>query len=590
MKKFKGFKSSFLYRYMIYFVVMIIIPIICTWWLYEKVLNLYYTENTLATQQINLENSLTLLESSLNATANAFVALGGNQEVSYYVEYRPNKSNMMYGTYRRVSDFCEELHVMTPYLTSLKIYCDSPLPIYAYPFVRMEKLTMEEEFMSKLEDASMGEIVWRIVDSDSEDFPEIFAYKKLYAENYLKCIGYMEIQLSSHLLSDYFEMVSSLSDDARSVLTLYHGDTPIYSSSAEESEPISYEDIESGYESLLTENQYRNYLKIPELNLCLIRSGRLLDVNVLHSSNIPSVLSSVILILLLLLFIAFFMNIVSLSKRILAFSSFIRYSNPEKLLPFYPAGKAVQRADELDVLIDTYNTLIQENNSLISQIQKMELFTQDARFHALQGQIHPHFIYGTLETIRMTALQNKDKEAASMIFSLSSLIRYSMSISSKAVTLKDELEIARHYLMIQKMRFDERIDYAFHVDEKLLEMEIPSFILQPILENAIVYGVSQTLDKCTLTVNAYEEENHIGIVVSNTGLPITKQRLQEVNELLSGEVSVEDFKGKRNGLALNNIRERLNIFFNGRASVRLALQEGCTAAVITVEKEIAEKL
>lgn len=585
MKKFKGFKSSFLYRYMIYFVVMIIIPIICTWWLYEKVLNLYYTENTLATQQINLENSLTLLESSLNATANAFVALGGNQEVSYYVEYRPNKSNMMYGTYRRVSDFCEELHVMTPYLTSLKIYCDSPLPIYAYPFVRMEKLTMEEEFMSKLEDASMGEIVWRIVDSDSEDFPEIFAYKKLYAENYLKCIGYMEIQLSSHLLSDYFEMVSSLSDDARSVLTLYHGDTPIYSSSAEESEPISYEDIESGYESLLTENQYRNYLKIPELNLCLIRSGRLLDVNVLHSSNIPSVLISVILILLLLLFIAFFMNIVSLSKRILAFSSFIRYSNPEKLLPFYPAGKAVQRADELDVLIDTYNTLIQENNSLISQIQKMELFTQDARFHALQGQIHPHFIYGTLETIRMTALQNKDKEAASMIFSLSSLIRYSMSISSKAVTLKDELEIARHYLMIQKMRFDERIDYAFHVDEKLLEMEIPSFILQPILENAIVYGVSQTLDKCTLTVNAYEEENHIGIVVSNTGLPITKQRLQEVNELLSGEVSVEDFKGKRNGLALNNIKERLVIFFGDRASIRLVLQDECTSTVITIEKK-----
>ncbi|MBO5070298.1 MAG: histidine kinase [Roseburia sp.] len=585
MKKFKGFKSSFLYRYMIYFVVMIIIPIICTWWLYEKVLNLYYTENTLATQQINLENSLTLLESSLNATANAFVALGGNQEVSYYVEYRPNKSNMMYGTYRRVSDFCEELHVMTPYLTSLKIYCDSPLPIYAYPFVRMEKLTMEEEFMSKLEDASMGEIVWRIVDSDSEDFPEIFAYKKLYAENYLKCIGYMEIQLSSHLLSDYFEMVSSLSDDARSVLTLYHGDTPIYSSSAEESEPISYEDIESGYESLLAENQYRNYLKIPELNLCLIRSGHLLDVNVLHSSNIPSVLISVILMLLLLLFIAFFMNIVSLSKRILAFSSFIRYSNPEKLSPFHPEGKAVRSADELDVLIDTYNTLIQENNSLISQIQKMELFTQDARFQALQGQIHPHFIYGTLETIRMTALQNKDKEAASMIFSLSSLIRYSMSISSKAVTLKDELEIARHYLTIQKMRFDERIDYAFHVDEKLLEMEIPSFILQPILENAIVYGVSQTLDKCTLTVNAYEEETHIGIVVSNTGLPITKQRLQEVNELLSGEVSVEDFKGKRNGLALNNIKERLVIFFGDRASIRLVLQDECTSTVITIEKK-----
>ena len=87
----------------------------------------------------------------------------------------------------------------------------------------------------------------------------------------------------------------------------------------------------------------------------------------------------------------------------------------------------------------------------------MELLSQNARYQALQGQIHPHFIYGTLEAIRMTALQNKDREVASMIFSLSALIRYSISISPKAVTLKDEVEIASHYLNIQKIRFDERL-------------------------------------------------------------------------------------------------------------------------------------
>lgn len=254
-------------------------------------------------------------------------------------------------------------------------------------------------------------------------------------------------------------------------------------------------------------------------------------------------------------------------------------------MPFQPERKAEQRGDELDVLVDTYNLLIKEKDSLISQVQKMELFSQDARFHALQGQIHPHFIYGTLETIRMTAMQNKDKEVADMIFSLSSLLRYSMCISSKAVTLKNELEIARHYLTIQRMRFDDRIEYAFHVEEKLLDMEMPSFILQPILENAIVYGVSQTLDSCSLTVDAHEEEERVVLIISNSGLPITEQRLREVNELLSGEVSVEDFKGKRNGLALNNIKERLTIFFGGRASIRLTLQEERTATEIRIEKE-----
>lgn len=129
MGNLKRFRASFLYRYVIYFVFLIILPIFLAWWVYEKVLYFYYAENTVATRQINMENSLSLLESSLEATENILVALKGNQEILYYMEYRPEKPNMMYGTFKRVNTFCEELHLMTPYLHSLKIYCDSPLPI-----------------------------------------------------------------------------------------------------------------------------------------------------------------------------------------------------------------------------------------------------------------------------------------------------------------------------------------------------------------------------------------------------------------------------------------------------------------------------
>lgn len=85
-------------------------------------------------------------------------------------------------------------------------------------------------------------------------------------------------------------------------------------------------------------------------------------------------------------------------------------------------------------------------------------------------------------------------------------------------------------------------------------------------------------------MDASEEDNCIILSISNTGLPITKQRLQEVNELLSGGGAVEAFKGNRNGLALNNIKERIAIFYGGRASIKLALHEGRTATVITIEK------
>ena len=580
-----GKKKSLFYRLLVAFIFLIIIPILSCWLIYEKVLSNYYRENILTARQVNMENSLSLLDSSLDAVNNAFVAIGGNQEVIYYLDYRSGKSNMPYGTLNRIKYLCKELNTMTPYLNSLKIYSDSPLVIYASPLVKLEKF-QQEDIMNALETVDFKENIWQVAPVENEDFPSIYGYRKLYTETYLRGIGYMEVQLSSDLLKDYFDLLSELIGDSRAVLTLYHGNREIYSTSPEEMENILVEGKESGYEIMLSQNQYRNYLRIPELNLYVVCSGYLSDLNIMPSQNIPSLFISVIILLLMVLFLIFFMIIVSLSKRIVAFSTFIRNSDSDNLLPFQPGKKPVQRKDELDSLIETYNSLIKRNNTLISKIEKMELFTQAARFQALQEQIHPHFIYGTLETIRMTALQNKDTEAASMIFSLSTLLRYSMAISTKAVTLKDELEIARHYLEIQKMRFDNRIKYVFRVDEKLLDMEMPSFVLQPILENAIVYGVAQTLEPCTLTVEACEEDNCIILSISNTGLPITEKRLQEVNQLLSGSVLVEMFKGKRNGLALNNIKERIAIFYGGRASIQLALHEGRTATVITIEKII----
>lgn len=140
--------------------------------------------------------------------------------------------------------------------------------------------------------------------------------------------------------------------------------------------------------------------------------------------------------------------------------------------------------------------------------------------------------------------------------------------------------------MIQKIRFDDRMDYVFQIDDELLDLELPSFLLQPVLENAIVYGISNTLDHCDITINVSQKEHDILLSVSNTGLPIAPERLEEINSLLCGNTPIESFHSRNNGLALHNIRERLNIFFHGQASIRLALGDNCTTTIITIRKEI----
>lgn len=584
MKENSGVKTSFLNHMVISFIFMIVIPVLVSWWIYENVLKYYYLENTLKAQQNNLEKSISLLDSSLDAVSNMFVALEGNSDLTYYLDYNSGKSNMLFRNFENVKKFCEEMYMMNSYLERVRIYCDSPLVIYADPFVKTEHMMIEEEVQKELEQVGFQETVWCAVNSDTETFPQIYGYRKLYSNDYFRCIGYMEVSLSSQLIADYIETVTGFCEESDTFIELYRGNERIYTTAVRECESIFVEDMASEYEILFLKNEYRNYLKIPEVDLCVVCRGTLKSQNVILEGHIPSILISVIIVLLLILFFAFFGSIVSLSKRILAFASFIRESDSNHLLRFVPRDSTSRKEDEINVLIDTYNELIQEKNSLISQIEKMELFSRDARYQVLQGQIHPHFIYGTLETIRMTALQNKDREAASMIFSLASLIRYSISGSSKTVTLKDEVAVARHYLQIQKIRFDDRLNYVFRIEEKLLEMELPSLIFQPVLENAIIYGVTPTMDPCIVEVEAYEKENQIILSVSNTGIPITEERLQEVNGLLSGRIPLTAFRGNRNGLALNNISERIGIFFRGSAAIQLAARDGYTITVITIEK------
>ena len=227
MKKYTIPKFSFLYRFAIYFIFMIIIPIFCSWWIYEKVLNLYYAESTLDTQQIYMENSLSMLDSSLDAVSNMLIALKGNAEIINYLDSSPYKNQMSYGAFRDIVSFCEELYQVTPYLTSLKIYSDSSLVIYAPPFARMEDMSLQEASAAALENAGLQEVVWHVVPSDTEGFPVLYGYQKIYTPSYLKCIGYIEIQLSQELFKGYFELLSGLSDDPQAVWTLYQGDMSI---------------------------------------------------------------------------------------------------------------------------------------------------------------------------------------------------------------------------------------------------------------------------------------------------------------------------------------------------------------------------
>lgn len=589
MQKFQRLNRSFLYRLLIKFLLVVVFPCLILWLICGMMLNRKYIDSRILMQQKNMENALSLLQFSVNSVSNVFIALEGNQEIKYFMEYQPNRSEMLYADFSSILDFVKKLKTMTIYLDDVRIYSDSSLLIYAPPFVDMKRDSLDEGVINKLEKAGINEIVWHFVTSDVHEFPKIVAYKKVYSNNYSKCIGYLEIQLSEQILSDYINIIYEISKETQEGLWVYHEKDLIYYTTLDEKYEASlYGDIENHYKILYDKNQYWNCLNMtePELKFALV--GNLSNINDLPYGDISVIWMYCSFLLLGILFTVFIRDMILISKRLLTIASVMRTSDPKKLLPIKESDNKVHKRDEIDEIIDAYNMLIRENNSLISQVQKMNFLTREAQYRLLKGQIHPHFVYGTLETMRMIAMKNKDTEVEEMLFSFSTLFRYATSFSNKDASLKEEIEIARHYLLIQTVRFSGRLDYEFQIDEELLEMIIPPFILQPIIENAILYGVSKTLDKCSVIVKAYINRDTVVISVSNDGLIISEQRLWEVNRMLDGKITVEEFRGNNHGIALHNIKERLNLFFDKKASMRLEIKEKRTTTIIEISKEECE--
>ncbi|CAM4206342.1 sensor histidine kinase [Paenibacillus alkaliterrae] len=209
--------------------------------------------------------------------------------------------------------------------------------------------------------------------------------------------------------------------------------------------------------------------------------------------------------------------------------------------------------DEAGQMHRNFRIMVERINELIHENYVKQLTIRDTEFKALQAQINPHFLYNTLESINWSAKLSKQTHISQMVEALGSLLRTSINLKEPLIPLSKELEIINHYVTIQKYRFEERLDFHVNVPEKLLHCSIPKLSLQPLVENAINYGLEQMIDTCTIKIHAYVEEALLFIAVEDNG---TGMEEHFVAQLLSGQV-----KTKGSGLGLKNIEDRIKLLY-----------------------------
>jgi two-component system, sensor histidine kinase YesM len=209
--------------------------------------------------------------------------------------------------------------------------------------------------------------------------------------------------------------------------------------------------------------------------------------------------------------------------------------------------------DEVSQLNRTFKMMIRRIRELIDENYAKQLIIRETELKALQAQINPHFLYNTLESINWLAKINKQAKISEMVEALGYLFRSSIGLKDPLITLEKEITIVRNYVIIQKTRFDERLDFRMDVPEHLHDALIPKLTLQPLIENAIRYALEPNIEPCTISITVSEDEQGLDIRVSDNGPGMSAEFIKD---LQMGRV-----KTRGEGIGLANIAERIQIVF-----------------------------
>ena len=232
----------------------------------------------------------------------------------------------------------------------------------------------------------------------------------------------------------------------------------------------------------------------------------------------------------------------------------------------------VQGTDEIARLGASFNRLMDDLQSSIQKEYIMNLRQKDAVIRALQAQLDPHFLYNVLQSIGSIALVNDIPEISTITISLGNMLRYSIKGDGTLATLREELEHVRDYLSIQKIRFQDRLDYIIDVPECVMDGLLPRVSLQPMVENAIIHGFEPHSDRGIICVRSWLEGGTLVIEVSDDGQGMSSAKLDAINRQLAGEAGLES--GPETGIGINNLSARLKLLYEQAGELKIESEEG----------------
>ena len=235
--------------------------------------------------------------------------------------------------------------------------------------------------------------------------------------------------------------------------------------------------------------------------------------------------------------------------------------------------------DDLYIMMESINKLIDEVYIRKIQQEKLMVKQKEAEFKMLASQINPHFLYNTLETIRMRAFCSGDRELASIVKKLGKIMRRNLEVSNQNVSFESELELVKNYLEIQELRFKGKVEHEFNIEVNAKKYNILPLLLQPIVENAFVHGLEGTKEKGKIIVSAFEDFGYLLVEISDNGCGMSRERLEFINDNLGKTNKKEN---GHQSIGMGNINERIKIFYGDKYGIHVFSEVNVGTKVVLV--------
>ena len=211
---------------------------------------------------------------------------------------------------------------------------------------------------------------------------------------------------------------------------------------------------------------------------------------------------------------------------------------------------------EIGLLGQKFKEMVNNNLVLRERLLYAKIKQREQELHLLQEQINPHFLYNTLDALYCMAIVHEEDEIATMVAALSDNFKLSLNKGNNLITVKDELDHIRAYITIQNMRYKDKFHVQIQVEANLMEKKILKLLLTPFVENAVYHGLETKLGEGNIWITGHEEDGRMIFVVMDDG------------------VGVDDMSKLDKGYGINNVRERIGLYYGEKSEVTITSEAG----------------